>query len=96
MEDIHEEIKKLIVKTRNLDITNLPNEDEVDEEINDLVVEIGDAIEMEICKALASVYNAYYDQLSTNGYHNLDDDAFYGRMTTIIDEMSIILVEYWK
>jgi hypothetical protein len=95
MEDIHEEIQKLIVKKKTPSemVASLAN---LDEEVNDLVVEIGDTIEMEICKALASVYNAYYDELSTNGYDNLDDDAFYGRMTTIVDEMSIILVEYWQ
>ena len=95
MEDIHEEIQKLIVKNRTPSqmVASLAN---LDEEVNDLVVEIGDTIEMEICKALASVYNAFYDQLSTNGHPNIDDDAFYGRMTTIIDEMSLIVIEYWK
>tara|TARA_R110002167_G_scaffold266910_1_gene473672 strand:+ start:1495 stop:1785 length:291 start_codon:yes stop_codon:yes gene_type:complete len=94
--DIHEEIKKLIVKNRNLDITNLPNEDEVDEEVNDFVNNIVDSLEYEVCKALANVYNAYYDELSTNGINNIDDDAFYGGIiTSIIDEMSEILVNYW-
>ena len=86
--DIHEELKKMVISKENQESTS-------DEEINELYCNITDSLEYELCKALASVYNAYYDDISSNGLNHIDDDGFQGMTSHLVDEMTEILVKYW-
>lgn len=95
--DIEEELKKMVISKNNLDITNLLNDEieAIDEDIESLIINIGESLDYEICKALASVYNAYYDHISSNGCYPIEEDGFAYGCEEIIDLMTEKLVEYW-
>lgn len=86
--DIYEELKKIVITKEN-------KENTTDEEIDELLVNISESCEEEICKALANVYNAYYDDISSNGCYPIEDDGFCGMTSELADQMTEILVKYW-
>jgi hypothetical protein len=92
--DIEEELKKMVISKSKITITD-NNEEVIDDDIASLIISIGESLDYEICKALANVYNAYYDHISSNGCYPIEEDGFAYGCEEIIDLMTEKLVEYW-
>ena len=95
--DTEKEMTKLLCDKKNLDITNLLNDETeaIEEEVYSILCEIEESVNEAVYEALSKVYNQYHNVLSSNDVFNVDENAFYGNDVNC-DSLIEILIHYWR
>ena len=95
--DTEKEMIKLLCDKKNLDITNLLNDETeaIEEEVYSILCEIEESVNQAVYEALSKVYNQYHNVLSSNDVFNVDENAFYGNDVNC-DSLIEILIYYWR
>ena len=95
--DTEKEMIKLLCDKKNLDITNLLNDETeaIEEEAYAILSDIEESVNQSVYEALSKVYNQYHNVLSSNDVFNVDENAFYGNDVNC-DSLIEILIYYWR